>query len=330
VNGKIRKSPLTPSRAAASAGVKGALREPLLGAIEAGGTKFCCAIARGLDDVLAETRVPTTTPAETLQQVGAFFAASARGLGALDALGIASFGPVDLEPSSPGWGHILATPKPGWSGTDLAGTWRRQLGRPVAIDTDVNAAARAELELGAGRGLRSLVYVTVGTGIGGGAVIEGQTVKGLLHPEMGHIGVRRAAADTAFGGICPFHGDCLEGLASGPAILARWGCALSELAGDHPAWSIIGDYLGQLASTITLVLSPQRIVFGGGVMQDPRLLAKVRLSASKLLNGYLPRERLAPELETYITPPALESRSGIMGALLLARHALRGDDKDSG
>jgi fructokinase len=298
----------------------------LYGAIEAGGTKFRCVVARGIEEVLAEVRVPTTTPEATLAQVTAFFADASARLGTVSALGIATFGPVDLDRRSPSFGRILATPKAGWSNTDLVGTLLRQLGRPVAIDTDVNASARAEFERGYDAGvINSLVYVTVGTGIGGGAVIDGRTVKGLLHPEMGHVQVRRDSRDAQFEGICPFHGDCLEGLASGPAILARWGAPLSALAPEHIAHAVIGGYLGQLACSVTLLLSPQRIVFGGGVMDDTRLLQEIRTRASALLGGYLPHERLPAGLEIYITAPTLGTRSGLMGALLLARDAARED-----
>jgi fructokinase len=271
--------------------------------------------------VLAEKRIPTTTPEETLGHVKAFFSEAAVRLGLIDALGIASFGPVDVDPRSPSWGHILATPKPSWSNTDLAGIMRRHLGRPVAIDTDVNGAARAEVELGAGRGLKSLVYVTVGTGIGGGAVIEGHTLKGLLHPEMGHILVRRHPQDLSFKGTCPFHGDCLEGLASGPAVTARWGSPLSLLPSEHVGRTVIAYYLAQLANSITLLLSAERIVFGGGVLEDPALLAMIRSHARALMNDYLPSERLPPDLESYIAGPGLGTRSGLTGAILLAQEA---------
>jgi fructokinase len=293
----------------------------LYGAIEAGGTKFRCELARGLDQVLIEARIPTTTPEETLARVRDFFTQASARFGSPAALGIASFGPVDVDTRSLTWGRILPTPKAGWGGTDLVGFMRKQVGCPVAIDTDVNAAARAELEFGAGRGLHSLVYVTVGTGIGGGAVIDGRPIRGMLHPEMGHIRVRRDSEDLQFKGICPFHGDCLEGLASGPAIVARWGAPLSTLARGHIGHRIIGDYLGQLVNSIALVLSAERVVFGGGVLEDPGLLDLIRSSASALLNGYLPSDRLAPDLEGYLALPGLGTRSGLMGALLLAHEA---------
>jgi fructokinase len=294
----------------------------LYAAIEAGGTKFRCELTRGLHQVLAEARISTTAPGETLAQVRDFFTQAAARFGAPAALGIASFGPVDVDTGSPTWGRILATPKALWGGTDLAGWMHRELGCLVAIDTDVNAAARAELEFGAGRGVRSLVYVTVGTGIGGGAIIDGRTLRGLLHPEMGHIRVRRDPNDLEFRGVCPFHGDCLEGLASGPAIVARWGSPLSALASEHIGHSVIGNYLGQLVNTIILVLSAERIVLGGGVLEDPGLLALIRSSASALLNGYLPAERISSDLDGYLALPGLGSRSGLMGALLLARDAV--------
>lgn len=293
----------------------------LYGAIEAGGTKFRCELARGLDEVLLEARIPTTTPVETLARVRDFFTQASARFGAPAALGIASFGPVDVDTHSPSWGHILATPKAGWGGTDLAGFMSRAVGCPVAIDTDVNAAARAELKFGAGRGVHSLVYVTVGTGIGGGAVSDGRPIRGLLHPEMGHIRVQRDLEDPQFKGVCPFHGDCLEGLASGPAIVARWGAPLKSLARDHIGHRIIGNYLGQLVNNIALVLSAERVVFGGGVLEDPGLLDLIRSSASSLLNGYLPSDRLAPDLRGYLVLPGLGVRSGLVGALLLAQEA---------
>jgi fructokinase len=293
----------------------------LYGAIEAGGTKFRCEFVRGLDQVLLEARIPTTTPAQTLARVRDFFSQASARFGPPVALGIASFGPVDVDTHSPSWGRILMTPKAGWGGTDLAGFMRSEVGCPVALDTDVNAAARAELQFGAGRGLRSLVYVTVGTGIGGGAVIDGRPIRGLLHPEMGHIRVGRDRNDTEFKGVCPFHGDCLEGLASGPAIMARWGAPLSTLARDHIGHCIIGNYLGQLVNNIALVLSAERVIFGGGVLEDPGLLDLIRSSASALLNGYLPSCRMAPDLHGYLALPGLGVRSGLMGALLLAHEA---------
>jgi fructokinase len=294
---------------------------PLYGAIEAGGTKFICALAQGPDEILAETRIATTTPAATLAEVVEFFAGAQARVGAVRAFGIGAFGPIELDPRSAGWGRLLPNPKPHWSDADLAGPLRARFGVPIALDTDVNAAALGEFRLGAGRGLRSLAYVTVGTGIGGGAIVDGRPLHGRLHPEMGHIRVRRDPRDHDFAGDCPFHGDCVEGLANGASIRARWGRPLNELAADHEAWPIIGGYLGQLAATIALMLSPERIVFGGGVMTELRMFAHVRAAAVAMLNGYLPAPLFGASLEGYIVPPGLGTRSGLCGAVLLAEGA---------
>lgn len=285
--------------------------EKLFGAIEAGGTKFVCAVGTGPDDLRAETRIPTTTPAATIAEVLAFFREQQETHGKIAALGIGSFGPVDLDRGSPTWGHITSTPKPGWAGTDLAGELGRALGVPVAFDTDVNAAALGEGRWGAAAGLADFVYVTVGTGIGGGAVSGGRLVHGKLHPEMGHLRVRRDRAIDPFPGICPFHGDCLEGLAAGPAIAARWGKRAEELPADHPAWNLEARYLAELAATLALMLSPRKILFGGGVPQQPALLPLIRHHLAELLAGYLE----APE----IAAPALGPRAGLLGALALAQ-----------
>lgn len=292
--------------------------QALRGAIEAGGTKFVCALGRGPKDTVAEARIPTTTPAETLGAVVEFFAGAQALHGPAASFGVASFGPVDLERRSATWGRLLTTPKAGWSDADLVEPLWSRFGRPVAIDTDVNAAALAEHRWGAGRGLDSVTYVTVGTGIGGGAVVRGRTVAGFLHPEMGHVRVLRDPRDVGFAGTCPFHGDCLEGLACGPAVRARWGASLAELGPAHEAYAILGNYLGQFAATLALVLSTHRIVFGGGVAADGALLPEIRTVAARLLNGYLPLGRAAPSLDDYIVAPGLGGRSGIAGAFLLA------------
>lgn len=294
---------------------------PLLGGIEAGGTKVLCAAARD-GNVVAEARIPTTTPTETLLEIERFFARVVTEHGALAALGVATFGPVDLRGASPTFGRVLATPKPGWAGTNWVTPLAARFGCPVGIDTDVGAAALAEALHGAGRGVRTVVYVTVGTGIGGGIAVDGRTFNGALHPEMGHIAVRRHQRDASFAGICPFHGDCLEGLASGPAIAARYGAPFEQLPAEHEAPRVVGHYLGQLAATALLMLSPERIVFGGGVMDHPGLLREVRAMAARVLNGY--SEVGDPSaLERVIVPPGLGGRSGIVGALSLARAALR-------
>jgi fructokinase len=264
--------------------------------------------------------IATTTPEHTLRDVEAFFAAVASELGPFDALGIGSFGPVDLDRASPTFGRILETPKAGWSHTDLVGPLARRFGCPVSIDTDVNAAALAEssrFDLGGG----TLVYVTVGTGIGGGAVVNGASVKGQPHPEMGHIRVIRDARDTRFAGVCRFHGDCLEGLASGPAIVARYGSTIDRLPPDHDAFAVIGNYLGQLAANVILMLSPRHVVLGGGVMETRALLPLIRARAAALLNGYPRTGDNAALLDRVIVAPRLGCRSGLVGAITLARAA---------
>lgn len=293
----------------------------LYGAIEAGGSKFVCAAGYGPLEVADGWRevIPTSTPEATLGGVVAFFERIRKEAGTLAGIGVAAFGPVDIDRRSLTWGCLLATPKAGWSGVSLVKPLQRF--GPVAIDTDVNAAGLAEARLGAGKGIESLAYVTVGTGIGGGLIAGGRTLRGMLHPEMGHIQVRRDPRDEGFAGVCPFHGDCLEGLASGPAILARWKVELRSLPATHPAIGIIGGYLGQLAAAIALMLSAERIVFGGGVMSDERLLPHIRETARRQLAGYLPVQARAGGFDRLIVPPALGDRAGIGGALLLAQQA---------
>jgi len=293
----------------------------LLGAIEAGGTKVVCVVARDADTILAERRVATTTPAATLGAAEDFFATVSSEMGALSAIGIASFGPVDMRRSSPTYGHLLTTPKPGWANADLVTRFATRFSCPVVLDTDVNAAALAEALHGAGRGCGVVVYVTVGTGIGGGIVVSGRAVHGALHPEMGHIRVLRHERDRELPGVCAFHGDCLEGLASGSAIRARYGAPLDRLPAGHEAPEIVGYYLGQLAATIVLMISPERIVFGGGVMSNARVLPELRSTAARFLNGYLPSAAGPRSLDELIVAPGLGERSGIVGAITLAEAA---------
>jgi fructokinase len=296
--------------------------KPLYGAIEAGGTKMVCAAGYGPAEIPADSRtvIPTTAAGPTLAAIVEFFEGVTRKHGALSGIGIAAFGPVDLDMRSPTWGRILATPKPGWSDVSLVAPLER-FDCPITIDTDTSAAALAEVKLGAGTGLGSLAYVTVGTGIGGGVVVADRTIKGLLHPEMGHIRVERDPRDADFAGVCPFHGDCLEGLASGPAVMARWHARAEHLPELHPGREILGGYLGQLAATIALMVSCERIVFGGGVVSGGRLLPYIRRSASRWLGGYLPIGARAGGFDRYITAPGLGDSSGTAGAFLLAMHA---------
>ena len=268
-----------------------------------------CIVATGPDDVHDETTVPTLTPSETLGRVVEFFRAhTAR----IAAVGVACFGPVDLDPRSATFGRITTTPKPGWAGTDVVGALRA-LALPIAFDTDVNGAALGEHRWGAGRGVEPFVYVTVGTGIGGGVVVGGRPVHGLVHPEMGHVPIPRDA-DDGFAGVCPYHRGCLEGLASGVALRARWGAAPETLPADHAAWPRQARYLALGICAMTAILSPPRIALGGGVMRAPGLLERVRGEVAAALAGYV----RAPEL----VPPALGERAGVLGAVALAQSTL--------
>lgn len=282
---------------------------PTYGAIEAGGTKFVCAVGTGPDDLRDVEAFPTTTPAETLDRAAAYF--EGRGI---DALGVGSFGPVDLDPASPTWGHITSTPKPGWRGTDVAGPLARALGVPVVFDTDVNAAAVAEHRWGAARDVGSFVYLTIGTGIGGGAVVDGRVLHGRTHPEMGHLLIASDPGD-GFAGACPFHGACWEGLAAGPALEARWGVPGAALPPDHEAWPIQARALARGLVTLLLTLSPERFVLGGGVMRQAQLFPLVRAEVRAQLNGYVP---LPDDLDAFIVPTGLEGNAGVLGALALA------------
>lgn len=292
--------------------------EPVLyGAIEGGGTKFVCAVGRSPSAVDDSVVVPTSDPERTLSACVDFLAAAERKFGPFAALGMGCFGPIDLQTESSTHGCMLATPKPGWSGVSLLAPLRSHFRVPIAIDTDVAVAALAEWRLGAGRGFGSVAYVTVGTGIGADIAPRDRLTRRLMHPEMGHIHVRRDPRDV-FAGICPFHGDCLEGMASGLAIYQRWGCELDKLPVEHEAWSIIGGYLGQLAATIALTVSVECIIFGGGVMANGSLLPWIRAATSAYLNNYLQPLNSSGALDRYIVPPLLGTRAGIAGALLLA------------
>ena len=290
------------------------------GGIESGGTHFVCAVGSGPDDLVAETRFPTAAPDETLPRAIDFLR-SETGDYRLSAIGIASFGPVDLHTSSSTYGSVTSTPKPGWAGVDLVERIRSALAVPIGFDTDVNAAALAEHLWGSGRGLDTFVYLTVGTGIGGGGIVNGRPMHGLVHPEMGHVLLPREPSDD-FPGCCPFHGDCLEGLASGPAIQGRWGAPAETLPGDHPAWDLEARYLATALANIICTLSPQRVVVGGGVMERAELLPMVRGRVRDLLRGYLRAPQLGEDIGAYIVPPDLGDRTSVMGALALARQSV--------
>lgn len=283
----------------------------MLGGIEAGGTKFVLAVGPAPDTIAARHTIPTRDPDRTLAEAAEWFAAR----GTICALGIGSFGPVELDPRSDRWGFITNTPKPGWADCDVAGYFAGTLGVPVGFDTDVNAAALAEHRAAGGMG-DGLAYLTIGTGIGGGLVLDGKPVHGIAHPEIGHIYPRRHPEDTDFRGICPHHGDCLEGLASGPAILARWGKSLSDLPADHPAHAIVADYVAQACHTLFATVAVGEIVIGGGVANTPGLVERIAERTRMLDAGYLPggqRHR--------VIRPRLGGNSGIVGALLLAEAA---------
>jgi len=254
----------------------------------------------------------------------AFFREHA-GLGPLAAVGIASFGPIDPNPASPTCGHITTTPKPGWAHADFAGAVGRALRVPVGFDTDVNVAALGEGRWGAAQGLDTFIYLTVGTGIGGGGMAGGRLLHGLMHPEMGHVRIPHDLAADPYPGCCPYHGDCLEGLACGPAIEGRWGARGETLPADHPAWPLEAEYLAHGVVNYVLTLSPQRVIMGGGVMEQEHLLPRVRSRVLALLNGYLQAPAILEGIDAYIVPPALGSRAGVVGALALAENALEAD-----
>lgn len=289
------------------------INDQRIAGIELGGTKVVCGIATGAGDVLERTVIPTRGPDETLAAASAWLEPRLAGAAGL---GIASFGPVDVNPASPRYGRIGTTPKTAWRDFDLIRAIREWNTPPLVLDTDVNAAALAEIRWGAASGHDDVVYVTVGTGIGGGIVSNGRAVHGLMHPEIGHMKPRRLP-DDGFEGTCPFHGDCFEGLAAGPAIKARWGQALNELPGNHVAFSMEADYLGQLAVNLLLTASPTRLIFGGGVMSNTELLPMIRDAAARHLDGYLDLAGRSNGLDELIVTPALESNAGLLGAVAL-------------
>ncbi len=290
----------------------------LFGGLEAGGTKFVCVVGRGPARIIARERFPTTTPEETLARAVAFFRPFAPDL---QALGVGSFGPVDLHPDSPTHGYITTTPKPGWQHTNIKGYLEEALRIPVVFETDVNAAAWGEFRWGAAQDVDTFVYITVGTGIGGGAVVNGRLVHGLVHPEMGHMRIPHDREADPFEGTCPFHGDCLEGLAAGPAIAARWGQRGENLPSDHPAWDLEARYLGLAVANLVCVLSPQRVILGGGVMHQVSLFPRIRRVVQDVLGDYLHDPALHDRIDAYIVPPALGDEAGVLGALALAMEA---------
>lgn len=290
------------------------MSEPLYGCVEAGGTKFVVGVASAPDDIRETARFDTISPDETIGATIEYLRQAQLRHGAMRAVGIASFGPLELDRTAPNWGHITATTKAGWSHSSFGPRVTDALGLPVGFDTDVNGAALAEARWGAGQGQAVSVYITIGTGIGGGAIVNGQPLHGLSHPEMGHTRPQRHPDDLDFAGTCPFHGDCLEGLASGPAIKKRWGTSLSELPGAHPGHGIIAFYIAQLVTTLQSIMEPGRVILGGGVLATPGLIDRVRHQTTLLGGGYF-----RGKADGIIVQPALGDKAGLLGGLALAQ-----------
>ena len=294
----------------------------LIGAIEAGGTKFICALARPDGTIVARARIDTRTPVECFPEVAEFFREGAALHGVIGSFGVASFGPIDIDPASPAYGTFTTTPKPGWQGARFHDVLD-PFGVPFVVDTDVNGAAIGEWLTGAGQGTRTLAYTTIGTGVGTGVLRDGRSLMGFSHYEMGHIHPAHDRVADPFAGGCPYHGDCLEGLVSGPAIIRRWGTSLDQLAGDPDKIALIGGYIADLAADLVLMHMPDRLIFGGGVSKAPGLIEVVRRRTAARLCGYVQNPRLDPGLESYIVTPGLGDDAGITGAIELGRQALR-------
>lgn len=282
----------------------------ILGALEAGGTKMVCAIGNEKGEIEQRISFPTETPEVTLPAMGKFFREYQ-----IEALGIGCFGPIDLNRASKTYGYITTTPKLAWQNCDIVGYFRRELNVPVGFDTDVNGSALGEATWGITRGLENSMYITIGTGVGAGIIVNGKLLHGMLHPEAGHILLKPHPKET-YGGKCPFHKNCFEGLAAGPAIEARWGKKGVQLADQDEVWALEAYYIGQALVDYITVLSPQRIVLGGGVMHQEQLLPLIRREVKEQLAGYIVTKELE-DLESYIVLPSLKDNQGIMGALKL-------------
>jgi fructokinase len=290
------------------------------GGIEAGGTKFVCVIANNPEDILEESRFSTTNPQETIEKTILFFEqAIQKHKIKLNTLGIGCFGPIDLDTDSPTYGYITTTPKPGWRDINLLQPIKDALNIPIAFDTDVNGAAIGEGKWGAAQNLDDFLYFTIGTGIGGGAIINNKPLHGLIHPEMGHIRLNQDISKDAYTGKCPFHHNCFEGLASGPAIKGRWGSSAENLDDHHPAWILEADYIAQAMSTYICSFSPKKIILGGGVMQKKQLFPMIHKQTQQYLNGYVQSEMIFARMDEYIVPPGLGNQSGMLGAIALAQ-----------
>lgn len=283
----------------------------LFGALETGGTKMVCAIGNEKGEILEQVSIPTETPEFTMPKVLSFYRDKK-----ISALGIGCFGPIDLNRNSATYGYITTTPKTAWQYYDIVGVFEKELGVPIGFDTDVNASVLGEYTWGAARGLNSCIYITIGTGIGVGVIADGRLLHGMLHPEGGHILLRKLPEDE-YEGFCPFHENCFEGLAAGPAIEGRWGKRAVELEESHRAWEMEAEYIAQALVNYTCILSPQRIILGGGVMHQTQLLPMIRDRFKKMLNGYLKTKELE-DMNTFIVAQSLEDKQGILGALKLA------------
>ena len=288
-----------------------------IGAVEAGGTKFVCGIGNERGEIEDRISFPTSAPEETIGLLLDYFKGKS-----VDAIGIGTFGPIDPDPASPTYGSVTTTPKPGWANYNFLGAIRQQYDVPLGWDSDVNAAALGEATWGAARGLDSCIYFTVGTGIGAGVYVEGKLVHGLVHPEVGHILIKRHPDDD-YEGFCPYHHDCLEGMAAGPAIESRWGAKGGELEEDHPAWKLEAYYIAQAVANSILFISPKKIVLGGGVMHQSHLYPMIRSEVQRLLSGYVSHEAVRAGIDQYIVPPGLGDNAGLCGAVALGLAAVR-------
>jgi fructokinase len=291
--------------------------DQLYGGIEGGGTKFICIVGRGPQEIVEETRFATTTPHETLQHVSAFFTPYVKS-NRLKSIGLGSFGPVDVDPASASFGYITTTPKPGWANTDILGFLKHEIGVPIAFDMDVAASALGEYRWGANRGLDPSLYLTIGTGIGGSYILDGRPLRGLVSLEMGHVYLPHDTKLDPFAGACPYHADCFEGLASGPAIHARFNQPAESLPDDHPFWNLEAGYIASAVANYIFTFPPRRVILGGGVMHRTFLYDRIRTRLSALLNNYLSHPALTSSLDNYIVPPALGYRSGVLGGVALA------------
>jgi fructokinase len=290
----------------------------LYGGIEAGGTKFVCAIGSSPEDLQNEVRFETTSPKETINRTLEYFKEQNL-IEKLQAIGIGTFGPVELNRDSSNYGFIKSTPKPGWSNINIYGLIKEELKIPIGFNTDVNAAALGEYEWGAGQGLNNFIYLTIGTGIGGGVMINGRLLHGLQHPEMGHIFIPQDIEADPYEGNCPFHKNCFEGLASGLAMKNRWGKSSEDLNKDHKAWDLEAQYISFALINYIYTLSPERIIIGGGIMEQKKLLPLIHTTVKKMLNNYIQLEEITDNIEKYIVLPSLGNKAGILGAIALAK-----------